>query len=303
MATRASILLNAFEKVPNLAIAQGDASTALTADAASDETIVVAVEVAPPLGSSENLYHRWYISRPNASAAEDKVRLVARYDPVNQGWRPAGGQYTNVPDGELIRILRDHPQSWNRALNYALRELLSYPRFDEFTPTSNTRRIYDVSAAPISLTDVTRATQVMNIQYHSTSDATNEERWRDYARAGRSWEPYEDEDTLYIEFSHALGTADEYRIISLQPFGEVYDETITTVDVDEEWAALATLMVMADWHGDLDNENDEWTKVGRKYKSRYEERRRAILGRWNKRQVSKVSQRAGGFRVGGRAGR
>ena len=69
------------------------------------------------------------------------------------------------------------------------------------------------------------------------------------------------------------------------------------------WAPMATLLVMADWLRDPDDPADEWTEIADRIKPRYEDRRRAVLGRYAWREVGRETQHGGGVSVGGRAGR
>ena len=97
-------------------------------------------------------------------------------------------------------------------------------------------------------------------------------------------------------------TNQQPRLITTQPYATLTDET-TSSNVEELWAAMATLLVMADWLRDPDNPADEWTEIADRIKPRYEDRRRAVLGRYAWREVGRETQHGGGVSVCGRAGR
>ena len=307
MSTRAGIIRNAVNKVPKLGLSTDDGVNALTADSNSDVHGLFDVSVAPPLPASKSLYKDWYIYLPAAAAATDNVRIIGSFDPVSQGWRIAGTDYGTAPTNDAAGrylVLKDHPLTWNRALNYALTDLLSFPRFDEFSPVSDTRRIYAIASAPISVTDLTRLSQIWDVEFHDETETANEEDWKSWADGQRTLRPFEDEGTLYLDFGRgrAPGTSEQFRMISTVPYAALTDET-TTSNAEEEWAALATLVTMADWLADPDNPSDPWTEAGKRFQPLYEDRRRAVLGKFAFRQVIRTQERHGGVRVAGRAGR
>ena len=306
MSTRAGIIRNAVNKVPKLGLSTEDGSTALTPDANTNVRGIFDVSAAIPLPASRSLHKNWFAYLPAAAVATDNIRVVAEYSAKEQGWLIAGDDYstapTNASAGRFL-ILKDDPNLWNRALNYALSELLSFPRFDEFSPVSDTRRIYQIDAAPISVSDLTRLSQIWGIEFHNENETANEETWKPWDNGQRTFELFEDAGTLYIHFGgRAPGTTEQFRLISVVPYAALANES-TNSNVEEEWAALATLVTMAEWLADKDNPADEWNIQGKIWAPKYEARRRAVLGKFAYRQVIRSSERHATVRVGGRAGR
>ncbi len=298
--TRAAILRRAMVQVPFAAFATADGSAALTSTSGSTSSVVDTLNVMPIPAASE-LMQDWWVYRPAAGDAGDQRRFVAEYDAVNLGWKTAPPVYANAPTTERYLVTKEDPYAWNRAVNEALRLECFFVRRDTFTPTSNTKRNYVVTAAPISISDFLRATQIHDIQSHPTNDASGEERWVTIAPR-LQWDPVTDDNAITLEFSRALDTAREYRLVSTHAFPVLTDET-TTSTVDEEWAAFATVLVMARWYGDPQNPNDRWARAGRDALRFVRDRRRAELQKYGFREVGRHTQQGGGARVRGRAGR
>ena len=305
MTTRKQIRRRAVHLAPTKGLATVDGVNSLTATAGGATTLTDTGSLAP-VGASSALYTNVRLYRPAAANAADYVRLVdaTGYSGTNQQVTHQGPNYTVNPlasgDDGSYELLRDDPYLWNRAINEALRTECFFVRFDEFTPVSNTRRIYQISAAPISVSDISRKPDIHNIQWHPVADAANEEFWRDWDDGAREWEPLEDEGTIYIDFRHVLpDTTQELRLITTQPYSTLTDET-TSVNVDEEWAAYATLLVMSRWLGEND---EEWAGYGPGALAFVRDRRRQELGRHAYRTVGRESQFVGAVGVAGRGGR
>ena len=306
MTTRAAVLRRAMSLVPNLAYATKDGVNALTSTSGAATTIVDTANQMPT-GFVAATHKNWFLCRPAAAAAADKVRIVSTYTASSGTWTHGGPNYTNNATTERYLLTKDPLNLWESAFNEALQTECFLLRFNSWTPVSNTRRIYEIGAAPISVTDLDRVGDVHNIQYHGSTDATNEENWRDwYNGRDRIWEVFDDASTLYVNFgvSTVPGTTTIMRLVVTQPYATLTDET-TASNVDEEWAAYATLLVMCRYLADLKDPRNEWTKVYHNVRPLefVRARRAAELGRYAFRTVERSSQRVGGVGVGGRAGR
>ncbi len=304
MTTRKQIRRRAVHLAPKKGFATADGVASLTATAGTTLSISDTANL-PPTGASTALYTNWRIHRPAAANAADVIRIVSQggYTASTRTLAHQGPVYTEDPlestDTGEYELLADDPLLWNRAINEALRTECFFIQFDEWTPSSNTRRIYKISDTPISLSDILRVTDIHNIQWRASADASNEEFWRDWDDGAREWEVFEDSGTLYIDFRHVPpGTAQKMRIISTQPYAGLTTE-VATSDVDEEWAANATLLVMSRWLGDNDS---DWEEIGAGALQAVRDRRRQELGRYAYRTVGRESQFVGAVSVAGRGG-
>ncbi len=310
--TRAAIRRRAVHLARTRGVSSADGVTALTATGGSASTLID-TDFLPPPPAVANLYKKQWIYTPTLAAADQQriVKDASGYSASTQTITIESGLdwSTGPVSATPYLILEDKPDTWDSAINEALRELLAFPRFDEFSPVSNSRRIYDISSAPISVTDLDRLSQIWAVQWHDEDDATNEERWKDWDDGFRTVRPFEDAGDFFLRFG-AEGEvnpllpskADQFRLVTTQPYATLSDET-TTSNVEETWAAYATLVVMADWLGDHDNPADEWTEIGAKYGPIYEDRRRAVLGEFAFHRVWRSQTQRGGSSVAGRAGR
>ena len=301
MSDREGILRRAVLLSRTRGISTADGVAALTASGGEPQALIDA-EGFFARGMSTNLDRDTWLYTPDADAA-DQVRLVSQTDPINLAYRTAGPDYGAVPvSGDRYLVLKDHPFRWNVQLNEALRTLLFFPRLDVWTPISDTQRIYTFGTAPLDgITDLDRITQVFNLQWHDGGDATDEERWRDWADddGRKTWRVYDDAGTLRIEFNGILpGTVDELRFTSLIPHPIVTDDA-TAMTVDEEWAAYALLMQMGKLYGDPNNPDDEWTEVMGRAVLAYQDRRKAILAEFSYRTVGRHTQQGGSVFVSG----
>ena len=310
--TRAAILRRAMSLVPDVAFATLDGVNALTMSASGGALAVIDTANQMPVGYSTNTHQNWFMVRPAllsgtaAQKAADKVRIITAYTASTNTWTTAAPNYAITPAAtEPYRICKHHPSVWERALNEALRTECFFVQYDEWSPVSNTRRIYDLESAPISVTAIDRMSDILAIEVHDENETANEEDWRPWANGQRTWRTYEDDGTIYVDFGAAVpGTTQQMRILSAQPYPALTDE-ITTSKVDEEWAAYATLLCMARALGDPDNPADVWTEMLRKHKPQEfcRDRRRQELGKYAFRVVEKSASRGGAVSVGGRAGR
>ena len=302
MSNREDIMRRAVQLARTRGISTADGVAGLTASG-GDAVSLVDAEGFFARGISVNLDRDTWLYIPTAAAA-DQVRLVRATDPIGQAYRHAGPDYGTPPTNERYLLLRDHPFRWNGALNEALRTMLFFPRLDEWTPTVTTQRIYTFGTTPLNaITDLTRKTQVFALHSHPTGDATNAGRWTDWGDGRRTWRVYDDGGTLRIEFDGGLPNTDRVmRFTNLIAHATVTADD-TAMTVDEEWAALALLVVMGRQYGDLNNPDDEWTVILAERLPEYEDRRRAILAEFSYGTTGRHTQRAGAVSVAGRGGR
>ena len=304
MTTRLQIRRRAVGLVPRKGFSTVDGVNSLTASGGAVGTLIDTSDL-PTVGASTALFANQRLWRPNANNAADVVRLITGtgYAASSQTITHGGGDYTEAPtagtDDGVYLIVKDDPNLWNRAINEALRTECFFIQHDDWTPTDGTTRVYDISAAPISLSDILRISDIHGMEWHSTTDAANEEFWRDWDDGRREWVVFEDSGTIYIDFRHVLPTTtQEMRIISTQPYATLTDET-TSIAVDEEWAANATVLIMSRWLGASDA---DWRDAGPRAQAFVRDRRRQELGRYAFRTVGRETQFGGAASVGGRGG-
>ncbi len=303
--TRTQIRRRAVALVPEKGFASADGVASLVASAGAVGTLTDTTNL-PSTGASTALYANQWIHRPAAANASDFYRLISStgYAAATQIITQQGPNWTVAPlassDSGVYILTKDDPRLWNRAINEALRSECFVVQRDEWTPVSNTRRIYAIGSAPLdSVTGITRKTQIHAIQWHPSGDASNEELWRDWDDGRREWEPFDDAGTLKIDFRHVVpGTTQKMRLVSVLPLAALTDEA-TTVDVDEEWAAYATILVMARWLGEDDK---VWRDYGKDALDFVRDRRRAELEQYSYRTVGRESQFVGAVGVAGKGG-
>lgn len=250
-----------------------------------------------------------FLYLPEMTAANQR-RIVSSFDSSARSFDHDGASWdattiTALGVGTPYLILKDDPDLWNSAINEAMKLLTGRINYDIVTPTAVNIARYTMSAAPFSLTGITRASQVMDIEYASTSETSGQEDWQPWARGNYTWEAYMDEDDVILDFGepdYAPDTATRLRVKWSSQYAALTDEGTTTPDVDEQLAAWATLCVMADWLADWNNPEDDWNTIGRRAREQYESRRRLVLGADAYRQVQRSSQQRGSVSVGGRMG-
>lgn len=316
--TRAAILRRALSLVPTVAFATNDGVNALTVTGGSASTVIDTANQLPA-GFAVATHKNWELVRPAmlsgtaGQKAADKVRVVSSYAPSTNTWTVGAPTYAITPAStERYLVVKDPINIWETALNEALATECFLIRFNSWTPTSNTQRIYTLGTAPLNLiTDLEREADIHNIQFHPLSDATDAEQWQDwYNGRDRLWRAFEDAGVLYIDFGGATyggtrpGTTNVMRLVVTRPYPTLTDET-TSSAVDAEWAAYATIMVMCRQLADMNDPRNEWTRIYHNLKPAefVRKRRSAELGKYAFRTVDRTSQRVGGARVGGRGGR
>lgn len=312
--TRAAIFRRAMSLVPQLAFATVDGTTALTMSATGSATTVVDTANQLPVGYSTLTHKNWFMSRPAmltgtaGQKAADKVRVVTAYAPTTNTWTVGAPNYAITPAStEPYRLTKNHPSIWEKALNEALLTECFFLRFNNFSPTSGTQRLYTLGSAPLDgVTDLDRAADIHNVQWHDETDATGEEDWRDWYNGRRTWEAYEaPAGTILIDLGprQVFDTTMQVRLVVTRPFPTLTDET-TASNVDVEWAAYATLLCMGRQLADLGNPENEWTKVlaNLQVGKFVADRRRQELARYSRRTVERTTTVPGGAGIGGRAG-
>ena len=271
--------------------------------------------VLPQGGASTALFTNAYVFRPKANNAEDVIRQVnaTGYAGTTQVITHEGPNWTEAPlagtdDGTYL-LLKDHPFLWDRALNVALKTLLFNRDEVEWTPTTSGQKQYTVGSAPLDsgLSAVVSASQIHNIQHHGKDEASNQFIWKDWFRRGRrQWRAYNEANSVLVEFigpiNNAPGTDDRMRFVTTLPLAGVTAES-TAINVEPQWAAAATVLIMARWLADRNNPDDEWLGYAKDAQTIYNHRRRQALGELAEVSYGRSNTRAGGSSVGGRGGR
>lgn len=305
---RRAVLLCRGNGKPARGFSTRDGSTALTSTGGSTTTLIDTAGL-PPGGFSTSTAKGWWIYLPTQAAADQK-RLISSYAPSTRTFTHEGPDYsgttvTNLASGIPYLILEDDPDDWDSAFNEALRTILFEAQYDTFTPTVDRKTAYTVSAAPISLSGIVRRSQILALDVRDAADPSGEERWLPWADGYRTWKAYDDEGAVIIDFEDPdrAPSTDQTLRIKWAPNFAVSASEDGALDVDEYWAALATLTVMADWLGDPNNADDSWTVIGRRAKEQYAAQRRLIHGEDAYRRVTRTSQQTGVHGVRGRGGR
>lgn len=303
--TRPAILLRAAHKMPARAFVTVDGVNELTASGGTQiegASTLIGAGVAPPNGYAASTHKNWHLYRREVSTG-DRIAIVSSYSGTNRTWTTKSTFATASTSGKFYGVYKDDPNTWIQALNEALRQECFFLRYHEFTATDATKLRYDLSAAPITNTDLTRISQVVGLERHTDSEAAGAERWRPWADGRRVYDIEEDEATFTLDtMGFGLNTADEMRLVYTMPYTALTDDT-TTSKVDIDWAAWATLLVMGRWLGDPNNNDDEWEVMRRKAQAECDMRGRLQLGRYRYKTVQRHSTPIGGVSVGGRRGR
>jgi hypothetical protein len=304
MTTSASVLQRAVMLARSNGIGVGyataDGINPLTTTAGGTLTLID-TSYLPPLGATDLLNKEWFIYLPDAIAA-DRKRIIESYSPTSREFTLAGPNYATATinqmnAGATYLVLMDDPDDWASAITEAVRNLLSEPIWGFITPTVDRQVLYPLAA----FTDITRRTQVFDLEVCRASEPTDERNWLPWYNGQRTWEVQQDGEDLYINFEwadYAPTTADLLRLTYLRQF----DPADGDWDFDELWAALAVLVTMADWNADPTDSKDRWFQIGRKVNEAYVGRKRAILGGEGFRVVSRTSQQTGLYGVRGRRG-
>jgi hypothetical protein len=310
--TRAAVLRRAIELTSQGGHSRGfatrDGVNALTSTGGAALTLIDTAGL-PPTGAAATTAKGWWIWLPLMTAANQR-KLISSYSGALNTLTHQGPNYdattiTALGVGTPYRVVRDDPDRWTMAFNEALRTILSQINYDEITITTSGQVLYTLSAAPFTLTGIVRDSQIMDVEYVDAGATAGEERWLPWSNGFQTWRTYMDGQNVIIDFQgteNAPTTAVRLRVKWSSQFAAVTSDA-TVLDVDEYWAALATLTVMADWLADPDNPSDDWNMIGRKVRTQYAAQRRLILGEDAYRQVQRTAQTVGYLPVHGRAGR
>lgn len=269
-------------------------------------TTLIDTLALPPVGAASSMAKNDWIFLPSVATAADRKRLIASYAAATKTFTHGGPSYDAATAAELVAgepylVLKDDPDTWDAALNEAMRTLVSKVNYSSITLVAELPR-YVLSAAPFLLTGVVRDSQVVDIEKASSGDTVGQENWQPWSDGFNSWRTYPSDDDVILEFGDRKPTtADRLRVKWTSQLAVFVDE-VTTQDVDEYWAALATLVVMADWLADPNNADNDWNAIGRRARTQYAAQRRLILGEDAWRQVTRGSQQTGIVGIGGRAG-
>jgi len=312
MTTRAAVIRRAVAIVRVNGHSRGyatrDGVNALASTGGSTLTLIDTAGL-PPVGAASTMAKGDWLYLPAMTAANQR-RLVASYDASARTFTHGGPVYdgttiTALGVGTPYLVLKDDPDTWNAAVNEALRTILSQFNYDEVTPAVDRKVLYTMGAAPFTLVTPVRDSQIAEIEYRSSGDVAGEERWYPWANGSQTWKTYMDEDDVILDFG-SPGTAPTTDIVLRvkwsSQFATVSAES-TVIAADELFCALGTLVVMIDWNADPDNPSDDWNMLGRRIYPQYAARRRLILGEDAYTQVARTAQTAGFINVGGRAGR
>lgn len=287
--------------------ASRDGVTALVSTAGAARTLTDTAAL-PPTGAAATTAKNEWLFLPSVAAAADRKRLIASYSGALQTITHNGPDYAAATITELgtgsepYLVLKDDPDVWDQAINEAMRTLVSKVNYSTITLVDDKPR-YVLSAAPFTLTGIERISQVVEIERADSGDTAGEETWTPWGDGYGSWRAYPSDDDIILDFGpRAPTTADKLRVKWTSQASIFVDET-TDQDVNEYFAALATLVVMVDWLADPNNGEDDWNVIGRRIRTQYAAQRRLALGGDAWRQVTRGSQQTGIVGIGGRMGR
>jgi hypothetical protein len=150
-----------------------------------------------------------------------------------------------------------------------------------------------------------RQADILDIEWHAETDASNEEQWQPWGDGRRAWETYDDAGTVFIVFTGILpDTTIQMRLVGSHPYTVLTDET-TVSAVDEMWAALAVVINMWRLAGSPESPADDWSRAIRRLDALnyMRKRRRQELGIYAFRRIVLSNRQVAHVGVGGRAGR
>lgn len=276
-------------------VARNGGATALTATGGSSSTLIDTVGF--PQGASPRYYKDWWAW----NVTKGLIRPVVSGDDATSTFTLGGASWTTPSASDIYMVLRDHPENWWAAANTALSVLLSDVDYLEWTPTNAEEDEYTFNVSPLTYDLSIRQTQIFRVEHRPVGDEYAE--WEDWNDGVRGWIPRIDGSTVYLRFNGPKPTTDDrMRVQIVRQFPRL-DSYTDTIDVDEVWAAEATLMAMSRALGQPQVPNDAWTRIGRDAAIAYDGRRVAILGTDAYRKVSTSNRRDGVVGVRGRRGR
>lgn len=215
-------------------------ATAGTSGTLTDTTIL-------QVGGNATSQHGFnFLYRPSATNASDTVRRVPAtgYDPTTGELTHAGPAYTEAPlagsDDGYYELWPWNPVSVNSAVDRALTTRCFSLQRDTFTANGQSR--YDVTASPVSLSDITTPQDqiVEVVQMFGTDPNARVEPW---ATAGRTWWPELDDGTLYVRFDPPpSGTI---QIVWKKPYAALANDAASTTAplAYVVWAAYYELFI------------------------------------------------------------
>lgn len=210
------------------------AFTGVAADTASSTTELVDVddEFLYFLGDGETNLQGYWIVRPDAAAAADRVRRVSSADP-GQGLLRVSRAWTNAPDAEAFELYPPEfrPALIDAAINRGLKRL-PYIIEESITPVAN-----DNSYALSGYTWVTNERSIREVyqEYNSSTRYTREEYpwWKVFSDAGTF--------TLRLHPYPSTATGNSIIIEGISYYTALATDAATTA-CPADWAAAAGLV-------------------------------------------------------------
>jgi hypothetical protein len=299
MATTRGAVIRQAVTISRRGFATIDGVNALTATGGGTLTLTDTGDL-PPVGASLDLFSDGFLNRPLAVNAADRRKLIgdAAFAPSTGIITHQGPAYVaNPTNGTVYLVTQDDLDDWNIAFNEALQAELFQLEYHEFDPVSNTRRQYTPTATPISASWLLDRSQIRRIETRGDGQTANERQWVDYSLGGRTWDTYEDNGILVLDFNFGTPpqTGETIRIVATRGYGTVTSET-TSIEVELEWAVLATLWKMAELLGDPTNPDDEWFGIMRRRRvaNKLGNKRNKHLGRYAGISASRDNMRKAG---------
>lgn len=224
----------------------------------------------PPAGAARTLFDRHWLWRYTADAV-DEFRLVkhATYDGRTFRVTVGDPNYSTAPTTDGYFLTEDDPIDWWAALQHALREYVFVLHFDEWNPTDNDKRQYDVTAAPISETDIVTRDQILDVEVRDDSEASGERQWEHFNNGRRHWTVYNDAEQsgkVILDFDRGTPpqTDETVRMVVRKPHDVVSESVGSTFTVPAAWVRDATILAMAQMKGKPGDPDDDWRRIIRR---------------------------------------
>src|SRR5690606_31583323 len=124
---------------------------------------------------------------------------------------------------------------------------------------------------------VTDRTQIVSLEWAPLDASSGSIRWQPWEDGRRTWNVYSDGVNVVIDFGDPRTAPSPSTMQIRVKYTRQYDPDAEPWDVDLDWAAWATLSVLADQLRDPDNASDNWNVLARQAVHEIAGHRRRIL--------------------------